>query len=74
MTNFLLLHTFHSYFCQCGRLLFKVPVYHSSAASMGYKALANQNGMLEIIAPSGKVTKSLSHFTTGTSICRGAGQ
>lgn len=41
---------------------------------MGYDALANQNGMLKITAPSGKVTKSLSHFTTGNSICRGAGQ
>lgn len=73
-TNFLLLYTFCSYFYQCSRLLFKVSVYHSSAACMGHEALANQNGMLKITARSRKVTKSLSRFTTGTSICRGAGQ
>lgn len=73
-TNFLLLYTCCSYSCQCRRLLFKASVYHSSAACMGYEVLANQNGMLKITVPSGKVTKSLSHFTTGTTICRGAGQ
>lgn len=73
-TYLLLLHTFCSYFCQCSRLLFKVSVYHSPAACTSYEALANQNGMLNIRAWSGKVTKSLSHFTKGTSLCRGAGK
>lgn len=50
-TNLPLLYTMHSYFCQCSGLLFNISVHYSSAACMGYKALAHQNGMLKIAAP-----------------------